>query len=637
MCNRQKVVLGRILTAGVALGVLQVAPLSGAGLLAAALGIYALIGYDIVRKAVRGALHGALMDENFLMTLASMGAIALALYTGSEDYNEAIAVMLFYQVGELFQSCAVAKSRRDIAALMDIRPDYAHVEQADGSLRTLAPEEVAVGSIIAVQPGERVPLDGEVVEGESALNTGALTGESLPREVAPGAWVASGSINLHGALRLRTMRSYGDSTVARILELVEEATCRKSRAEQFISRFARVYTPLVCAGALLLALLPPLVLLCLGEPAAWGTWVYRALIFLVISCPCALVISIPLSFFAGIGGASRAGVLIKGAHFMETLARARRIAFDKTGTLTRGVFEVVEVIPCALPREELLELAALAECASSHPISRSLLAAYGQEPQRARVKDVCEHAGRGISAVVDGRAVAVGSARFMRELGCPPPPTCPHPGALVHVAVDGAYAGLIAMADVLKPTAAEALRRLRRLGIRRAIMLTGDTAAAAEAPARELGMDELHCELLPADKVALVEQALRSPAEGPLIFVGDGVNDAPVLARADIGIAMGALGADAAIEAADVVLMHDDPLQIPRAISIARRCMRIVRQNIVLSLGIKAACLALGALGLANMWLAIFADVGVMVLAILNAARNLGEVRGSRYEVRSAK
>ena len=617
MTRKQKRMLRRIIAAAVLLAALQ--PLSGVALLVASLITYLIIGYDIVLKALRGITRGALLDENFLMAMASLGAFALGIYQQSGDYNEAIAVILFYQVGELFQSCAVAKSRRSIAALMEIRPDYAHLEQEGGELRTLPPDEVPVGSVIIVQPGERVPLDGVVLSGESTLNTSALTGESLPREVAAGQSILSGSINLQGVLRVRTTREFSDSTVSKILELVEEATNHKSRSEQFITKFARVYTPLVCTGALLLALLPPLAQLAWGGAPAWDAWVYRALIFLVISCPCALVISIPLSFFAGIGGASRAGVLIKGANYMETLARARRIAFDKTGTLTRGVFEVAAVHHSPLPEAKLLELAALAECASAHPISKSLQAAYGKTPDRNRVQSIREHAGLGITAVVDGQRVALGSARFMRELGVEPQ-ECHSPGTTVHLALEGAYVGHILITDALNPHAAEALHRLRALGLQRVTMLTGDTARSAAAVAAELGIDEVYSELLPADKVARVE-ALLARGHGSLIFVGDGVNDAPVLARADLGIAMGAMGSDAAIEAADVVLMHDDPLQIPRAIRIARKCIRIVRQNIVLALGIKFSCLALGALGLAGMWAAIFADVGVMLLAILNATR----------------
>ena len=621
MNRKQKRMLYRILASGVLLTALQFAPCGAVAMAVLSFGIYLLIGYDILAKAARGIIRGAVMDENFLMAVASMGAFALGLYRQSADYNEAVAVMLFYQVGELFQSCAVAKSRRNIAELMDIRPDYAHVEQEGGNLATVSPDEVPVGSIIVVQPGEKVPLDGVVLAGESTLNTGALTGESLPREVAAGEQIVGGCINLQGVLRVRTTKEFGDSTVAKILELVEEATSRKSKSEQLISKFARVYTPLVCVGALLLALLPPATLACMGEEAAWGEWLYRALVFLVISCPCALVISIPLSFFAGIGGASRAGVLIKGAHFMETLAQARRIAFDKTGTLTRGVFEVVGVHHSPYPPAELLEIAALAECASTHPISKSLQEAYGRPPERSRVAHIREHAGFGITAEVDARPVAVGSARFMRELGIEPT-DCHRPGSIVHIAVDGSYAGHIVIADTVKPHSAEALRRLRALGIRRTIMLTGDNARTAADIAHELGIDEVYSELLPADKVAQVERLLESE-RSKLIFVGDGVNDAPVLSRADIGIAMGAMGSDAAIEAADVVLMHDDPLQIPKAIRISRTCIGIVYQNIVLALGVKFACLGLGALGLANMWAAIFADVGVMILAILNAIRAL--------------
>lgn len=621
MNKKQKRMLRRILTAGALLGALQFAPLSGVALLIASLGIYLIIGYDILLKSAKGIIRGALLDENFLMAIASLGAFVLGIYRQSGDYNEAIAVMLFYQVGELFQSCAVAKSRRSIAALMDIRPDYARLEQAGGALVTLEPDEVAVGSVIVVQPGEKVPLDGIVLTGHSSLNTSALTGESLPREIAPGSPIASGSINLQGVLRIRTTKEYGDSTVAKILELVEEATNRKARSEQFITKFARVYTPLVCMGAILLALLPPVVQLATGAAAEWSTWVYRALIFLVISCPCALVISIPLSFFAGIGGASRAGILIKGANYMETLAQAQQIAFDKTGTLTQGIFEIVAVHHSQLAQEQLIEIAALAESASAHPISKSLQAAYGKAIDRSRATEICEHAGRGITALVDGRRVAIGSARLMREQGIEPR-ACHSPGTIVHIALDGAYAGHIVISDVLKPHSAEAICRLRELGLRRTIMLTGDNERTAAATAAELSIDEVYSELLPADKVARVE-TLLSAGGGKLIFVGDGVNDAPVLSRADIGIAMGAMGSDAAIEAADVVLMHDDPLQIPRAIRIARQCLRIVYQNIVLALGIKFACLALGAMGLANMWTAIFADVGVMILAILNATRAL--------------
>lgn len=619
--KKQKRKLCRIVLAAVSLAALQVAPLDGAYLLAACVCIYLVIGYDILLKSAKGVVRGSLMDENFLMSVASLGAFALGYWQQSGDYNEAIAVMLFYRVGEFFQDCAVAKSRRSIAALMDIRPVCAHVEQAGGELVSVAPEEVAVGSVIVVQPGERVPLDGVVVEGESSLDTAALTGESLPREVSAGSVVSSGCINLQGSLRLRTSKVYGESTVAKILELVEEATGRKSRSEQFITRFARAYTPLVCAGALLLAALPPMVQALAGVPPEWGVWLYRALIFLVISCPCALVISIPLSFFAGIGGASRAGALIKGANYMETLAQARSIAFDKTGTLTRGVFEVVCVRPVAGSAAELLELAALAECDSGHPIGKSLRAAYGRQPERARVACMRELAGRGVTAEVDGRPVAVGSARLMRELGLEPAPVG-SPGVVVHVAAEGRYRGCISLADALKPQAAETIRRLRELGLQSIAMLTGDRAETAAAVARELGVSEVRSELLPADKVAHVE-SLLSRQRGKLIFVGDGVNDAPALARADVGIAMGAMGSDAAIEAADVALMNDDPLLIPGVIRIARKCLNIVRQNIVLALGVKFACLALGALGLANMWVAIFADVGVMILAILNATRAL--------------
>lgn len=620
MNRKQKRMLARILVAGALLVALWVARLSGGLQLAASIGVYLIIGYDILLKAARGLLRGAVMDENFLMAIASVGVFALGICRGSGDYDEAIAVVLLYQLGELFQSCAVARSRRDIAALMDIRPDVARVEREGGAV-LLPPEEVRPGSVIIVQPGERVPLDGEVLEGESALNMSALTGESLPREVAPGAAILSGSINLQGLLRIRTTREFGDSTATRILELVEEAASRKSSSERFISKFARVYTPLVCGCAALLAVAAPGVRLCLGLPAEWEAWLYRALIFLVISCPCALVISIPLSFFAGIGRACRAGVLIKGAQFIETLARARTVAFDKTGTLTRGVFEVAEVRPCGMTRGELLEYAALAESASGHPIARSLQAAYGAAPQRERVRDICEHAGRGITARVDDRPVAVGSARLLQELGLCPPEMPEGAGTAVHVAVDGAYAGFIRIADAPKPQARESLRRLRALGVRRCVMISGDNAATARAVAAELGIAEAYGGLLPAQKVELVERLLAETPRGSLIYVGDGVNDAPVLSRADVGIAMGALGQDAAIEAADVVLMHDDPLQVPLAIRLSRRCLSIVYQNIVLALGVKFACLALGACGLANMWLAIFADVGVAIIAILNALR----------------
>ena len=619
MKRKQKRMLCRIVLTAVLLAGVSFAPLEGMLLPAVSAGIYLIIGYDILAKAAKGLARGVLMDENFLMAVASLGAFALGICRQSADFNEAIAVMLFYRVGVFFQDCAVDRSRRSIAALMDIRPDYAHVVQAGGELSTVAPDAVAVGSIIVVQPGEKVPLDGIVAEGVSTLDTAALTGESLPREVEPGVPVSSGCINMQGVLKIRTTKEFGDSTVIKILELVEGATSRKSRSEQFITRFARVYTPLVCSGALLLAVIPPLVMLAMGQESGWNEWLYRALIFLVISCPCALVISIPLSFFAGIGGAGKAGVLIKGANYMETLAGARQIAFDKTGTLTRGVFEVVKVYAVACREAELIELAALAECASSHPISKSLQAAYGRRPERARVDHIRELSGRGITAVVDGRRVAVGSARLMRELGVEPQGESPT-GATVHIAADGVYMGSVTLADAMKPQSAKAIKELRGLGLRRITMLTGDQADTAADIARKLGVDEVYSELLPADKLKQVEALLSAPC-GRLIFVWDGVNDAPSLSRADVGIAMGAMGSDAAIEAADVVLMHDDPLQIPRLIRIARKCLGIVRQNIVFALGVKFVCLALGACGVAGMWLAIFADVGVMILAILNAMR----------------
>lgn len=616
MSRKQKKMLLRIIATALLLAALQLLPAAGLSRLLAALGIYLLIGYDILLKSARSMVHGVVMDENFLMSIASLGAFALGAYGQEGDYNEAVAVLLFYQVGELFQSCAVAKSRRSIAALMDIRPDSARVESAEG-LRTLPPEEVGVGSVIVVHPGERVPLDGVVLEGESTLNTSALTGESMPRSIAPAESISSGCINLQGVLRIRTTREYGECTVARILALVEESAGRKSASERFISRFARVYTPLVCAGAALLAVLPPLVMLSMGQAAGWGVWLYRALVFLVISCPCALVISIPLSFFASIGAAGRAGILIKGAQFVESLARARIVAFDKTGTLTRGVFEVVAVHHSTYPEARLMEYAALAELASAHPISRSLQAACRCELRRDRVRDVCEVAGRGVTALVDGHRVAVGNAALMQAQGVRPI-ECRSVGTVVHIAVDGAYAGHILIADTPKASARESLRQLAALGISRCVMLSGDNARTAQAVGKELGLTEVCSELLPEQKVEQVERLL-SAGQGCVVYVGDGVNDAPVLARADVGIAMGAMGQDAAIEAADVVLMHDDPLQIPQAVCLARRCLRTVRQNIALALGVKFACLGLGAVGLANMWLAIFADVGVSVMAIVNA------------------
>ncbi|MCH5284688.1 MAG: cadmium-translocating P-type ATPase [Akkermansiaceae bacterium] len=622
MSRKQRIMLCRILTAGGLWAALQFVPLRGLPLLAASLGIYLIIGYDILLKSAKGIARGALMDENFLMSIASLGALALGMHDNSGDYNEAIAVMLFYQIGELFQRCAVDKSRRSIAALMDICPASARVRLPDGQAETRPPEDVRVGETIIVHPGEKIPLDGVVTAGESSLDTSALTGESLPRPISPGDTAASGSINLQGVLHIRTTHNYSDSTVSKILELVEEATERKSRSEQFITQFARIYTPLVCAGAALLALLPPLIRLSLLDaPAEWSSWGYRALVFLVISCPCALVISIPLSFFAGIGGASRAGILIKGANFLETLARTRTLAFDKTGTLTRGEFRVTSIHPVACSQEELLTLAALAESASGHPIAKSLQTACPHTPDPRRVADICEHAGRGITACIDGQRITLGSAAFLHSQGIPAP-EAPHPGTAVHLGIGSAYAGCLCLADKAKAEAAEALQELRELGIRRTIMLTGDHARAAAPLARELGIDQVHADLLPADKVSCIE-ALLTTAPGKLAYVGDGINDAPALSRADIGIAMGALGSAAAIEAADLVLMHDNLRQLPKAIRLARRCLRIVYQNIGLALGIKFTCLGLGALGLANMWLAILADVGVMILAILNAARAL--------------
>ena len=583
---------------------------------------YFTVGYDILRKAWKGICNRRVFDENFLMTVATVGAIALAVYERSGDYAEAVAVMLFYQIGELFQSCAVGKSRRSIAALMDIRPDYANIER-DGKLEQVDPDEVAVGTVITVQPGEKVPLDGVVTEGASTLNTAALTGESLPRDVKAGDEIVSGCINMTGVLKVRTTKAFGESTVSKILELVENSSSRKSRSENFISRFARVYTPAVCCGALALAVLPPLFNLISGSAAAWGVWVYRALTFLVISCPCALVISIPLSFFAGLGGASREGILIKGSNYLEALSKTKTVVFDKTGTLTQGVFEVTAVHHSPMEERRLLAYAALAECASSHPISKSLQKACGGELDRSRVTDIEERSGRGVVATVDGHAVAAGNGRLMDELGVKWQ-ECRSVGTIVHMAVDGAYAGHIVISDVVKPGAREAIAALRRAGVRRTVMLTGDIQKVAERVAEELGVDDFRAELLPGDKVSEVERLLGEKGKGErLAFVGDGINDAPVLSRADIGIAMGAMGSDAAIEAADVVLMDDDPMKIARGIRISRKCLRIVYENIVFALGVKALCLVLGALGLANMWAAIFADVGVMVLAVLNAIRAL--------------
>ena len=622
MTKKQKKTLYRILIAAVLFLAAKFAPLPL--LLSTLLYFiaYFTVGYDILRKAWKGICNRRVFDENFLMAVATVGAIALAVYERSGDYAEAVAVMLFYQIGELFQSCAVGKSRRSIASLMDIRPDYANIER-DGKLEQVDPDEVAVGTVITVQPGEKVPLDGVVTEGASTLNTAALTGESLPRDVKAGDEIVSGCINMTGVLKVRTTKAFGESTVSKILELVENSSSHKSRSENFISRFARVYTPAVCYGALALALLPPLFNLISGSPAAWGVWVYRALTFLVISCPCALVISIPLSFFAGLGGASREGILIKGSNYLETLSKTKTVVFDKTGTLTQGVFEVTAVHHSPMEERKLLTYAALAECASSHPISKSLQKACGGELDRSRVTDIEERSGRGVVATVDGHTVAAGNGRLMDELGVKWQ-ECHSVGTIVHMAVDGAYAGHIVISDVVKPGAREAIAALRRAGVRKTVMLTGDIQKVAAKVAEELGVDDFRAELLPGDKVSEVERLLGEKGSGEcLAFVGDGINDAPVLSRADIGIAMGAMGSDAAIEAADVVLMDDDPMKIAKGIRISRKCLRIVYENIVFALGVKALCLVLGALGLANMWAAIFADVGVMVLAVLNAIRAL--------------
>ena len=622
MNRKQKKMLARILTAAAMLIALKLIPVTGVLQLALYLVAYLVIGYDILKKAWRGILNRQVFDENFLMAVATVGAFALAIVSRSGDYVEAIAVMLFYQIGELFQSYAVGKSRRNISALMDIRPDYANIEH-DGQLEKVDPDEVEIGSVIVVQPGEKVPLDGVILSGASSLNTSALTGESLPRDAKAGDEVISGCINMTGVLRIQTTKAFGESTVSKILELVEDSSSHKSKSENFISKFARVYTPAVCYGALALAVLPPVVRLMLGHPAQWGDWVYRALTFLVISCPCALVISIPLSFFAGIGGASKEGVLIKGSNYLETLSKVKTVVFDKTGTLTQGVFEVSGVHHSEMENEKLLEYAALAECASSHPISKSLQRAYGKAIDRDRVRDIQEISGKGVSAVVDGHAVLAGNDKLMALRGIPFI-DCHSVGTIIHIAIDGQYAGHIVISDVVKPHAKEAIDRLKHAGVEKTVMLTGDSRRVAEQVAGALGVDEVHSELLPADKVAQVETLLADKGgKDKLAFVGDGINDAPVLSRADIGIAMGAMGSDAAIEAADVVLMDDDPLKIAKAIRISRKCIGIVYQNIVFALAVKFACLALGALGLANMWAAIFADVGVMVLAVLNAIRAL--------------
>ena len=622
MTKKQKKMLYRILIAAVLFLAAKFIPMPMLVSIALYFAAYVTIGYDILRKAWKGICNHQVFDENFLMAVATIGAIALAVYERSGDYAEAVAVMLFYQIGELFQSCAVGKSRRSIASLMDIRPDYANIER-DGKLEQVDPDEVAVGTVITVQPGEKVPLDGVITEGASTLNTAALTGESLPRDVKAGDEIVSGCINMTGVLKVRTTKAFGESTVSKILELVENSSSHKSRSENFISRFARVYTPAVCYGALALALLPPLFNLISGSPAAWGVWVYRALTFLVISCPCALVISIPLSFFAGLGGASREGILIKGSNYLEALSKTKTAVFDKTGTLTQGVFEVTAVHHSPMEERKLLTYAALAECASSHPISKSLQKACGGELDRSRVTDIEERSGRGVVATVDGHTVAAGNGRLMDELGVKWQ-ECRSVGTIVHMAVDGAYAGHIVISDVVKPGAREAIAALRRAGVRKTVMLTGDIQKVAAKVAEELGVDDFRAELLPGDKVSEVERLLGEKGSGEcLAFVGDGINDAPVLSRADIGIAMGAMGSDAAIEAADVVLMDDDPMKIAKGIQISRKCLRIVYENIVFALGVKALCLVLGALGLANMWAAIFADVGVMVLAVLNAIRAL--------------
>ena len=622
MNRKQKKMLARILTAAAMLIALKLIPVTGVLQLALYLVAYLVIGYDILKKAWRGILNRQVFDENFLMAVATVGAFALAIVSRSGDYVEAIAVMLFYQIGELFQSYAVGKSRRNISALMDIRPDYANIER-DGQLEKVDPDEVEIGSVIVVQPGEKVPLDGVILSGASSLNTSALTGESLPRDAKAGDEVISGCINMTGVLRIQTTKAFGESTVSKILELVEDSSSHKSKSENFISKFARMYTPAVCYGALALAVLPPVVRLMLGHPAQWGDWVYRALTFLVISCPCALVISIPLSFFAGIGGASKEGVLIKGSNYLETLSKVKTVVFDKTGTLTQGVFEVSGVHHSEMENEKLLEYAALAECASSHPISKSLQRAYGKVIDRDRVRDIQEISGKGVSAVVDGHAVLAGNDKLMALRGIPFI-GCHSVGTIIHIAIDGQYAGHIVISDVVKPHAKEAIERLKHAGVEKTVMLTGDSRRVADQVAGALGVDEVHSELLPADKVAQVEKLLAGKGgRDKLAFVGDGINDAPVLSRADIGIAMGAMGSDAAIEAADVVLMDDDPLKIAKAIRISRKCIGIVYQNIVFALAVKFTCLALGALGLANMWAAIFADVGVMVLAVLNAIRAL--------------
>ena len=620
MTKKQKKMLCRIIVTAVLVLAIRLFSIGGLPGTLLYLAAYLIIGYDILRKAGKGILRGQVFDENFLMAVATVGAIGLAFYEKSGDFMEAVAVMLFYQIGELFQSYAVGKSRRNITALMDIRPDYANIEQ-DGQLTQVDPDDVPVGAVIVVQPGEKVPLDGVVLEGTSTLNTAALTGESLPRDVTGGDEIVSGCINMTGVLKIRTTRAFGESTVSKILELVENSSSHKSKSENFISKFARVYTPAVCGAALALAVLPPVLRLLTGLEGDWGTWLYRALSFLVVSCPCALVISIPLSFFAGLGGASHEGILIKGSNYLETLSKTKTVVFDKTGTLTQGVFDVTGVHHNQLPWEKVLEYAALAECASSHPISRSLQRAYGGHIDRDRVTDIREYSGNGVVARVDGVTVAVGNDKLMDKLGIAWH-DCHSVGTIIHLALDGQYAGHIVISDVEKPHARDAIAALKRIGVEKTVMLTGDRAKVADHVAQDLGVDEVHSELLPADKVSQVERLL-SRAGGKLAFVGDGINDAPVLSRADIGIAMGAMGSDAAIEAADVVLMDDDPLKIAKAIRISRKCIRIVYENIAFALIVKALCLLLVAVGAANMWAAIFGDVGVMVIAVLNAIRAL--------------
>ena len=622
MSKKQKKMLIRILVTAVMLAALHFIPVTGWLRLVLFLAAYLIIGYDILKKAGQGIANGRVFDENFLMAVATVGAFALAIYEKSGDYNEAIAVMLFYQIGELFQSYAVGKSRKNISALMDIRPDYANIEQ-DGQLVQVDPDEVTIGTIIVVQQGEKVPIDGIVTEGSSTLNTSALTGESLPRDAREGDEIISGCINMTGVLKIRTTKKFGESTVSKILELVENSSSRKSRSEDFIAKFARIYTPVVCYSALALAILPPVIRLVGGVDGQWEQWIYRALTFLVTSCPCALVVSIPLSFFAGIGGASHEGILIKGSNYLETLSQVKTVVFDKTGTLTKGVFEVTAVHHSNMDEAKLLEYAALAECASSHPISKSLQKAYGKAIDRERVTDIQEISGHGVTAVVDGHQVAAGNSKLMAQLGIAYH-DCHSVGTIIHMAVDGQYAGHIVISDVVKPNAKEAIAALHRAGVDKTVMLTGDARKAADAVAAELGVDEVHSELLPGDKVEQVEKLLGGQSgKAKLAFVGDGINDAPVLSRADIGIAMGAMGSDAAIEAADIVLMDDEPLQIAKAIRISRKCIGIVYQNIVFALAVKFACLVLVAIGVADMWAAIFADVGVMVLAVLNAIRAL--------------